>query len=515
MKNISRRDFLKLALAGAGGAVLSALNSRVRPIRAALRGNQPNIILLVLDAMTARNLSLYGYRRKTTPNFERFAERANVYHAHYSAGNFTSPGTASILTGAYPWSHRAINMSSSAAPSFADKHIFKLLGDKYFRLAYTQNVWANFILNPFVDSLDSYLAPGKFSAAEQVLGSAFVNDLNGAYRSYDDFMTSNSDAPGSLLFGTLERLLFRREVDMAQHASRDYPNGLARISNYPIVFRLSDVFDGVRQAVESLPQPFMAYLHLWAPHAPYSPTPEFAELFKDGWKPPKKPLHPLGSGIPQSALTLRRQAYDRYIANVDAEFGRLIDAWERRGILDTTHIIVTSDHGESFERGVDTHITPLLYETLVHIPLMISSPGQTSRQDFFAPTSNVDLLPTLLHLAGSDIPSWTEGRLLPGLGGVEDAQRGIYAVEAKTNSAFQPLTHATFMLLKGKDKLIYNTAYGNYPEGFELFDLENDPEEITNLMNVSPKANAMKEELLAQIALVNSRDASDPLKDIP
>jgi hypothetical protein len=71
------------------------------------------------------------------------------------------------------------------------------------------------------------------------------------------------------------------------------------------------------------------------------------------------------------------------------------------------------------------------------------------------------------------------------------------------------------MLLKGKDKLIYNTAYGNYPEGFELFDLENDPEEITNLMNVSPKANAMKEELLAQIALVNSRDASDPLKDIP
>ncbi len=515
MKNISRRDFLKLTLAGAGGAVLSALGSQVRPIRAALRGDRPNIILLILDAMTARNLSLYGYHRKTTPNFERFAERANIYHAHYAGGNFTSPGVASILTGTYPWTHRAINMSSPVAPSFANRNIFSLLGDNYFRLAYTQNVWANYILNPFVHSLDSYLAPGKFSAAEQVLGAAFPNDLNAAYRAYDDFMTSNSDTPASLLFGTLERLLFRREVAIAQNAARDYPNGLPRISNYSMVFRLSDVFDGIRETIEGLPQPFMAYLHLWAPHAPYSPTPEFAELFKDGWKPPKKPLHPLGSGIPQSALTLRRQAYDRYIANVDAEFGRLMDAWEQSGILDTSHIIVTSDHGESFERGVDTHITPLLYETLVHIPLIVSSPGQTSRQDFFAPTSNVDILPTILHLAGADIPSWTEGRLLPGLGGGEDLARGIYAVEAKTNSAFQPLTRATFMLLKGKDKLIYNTSYGDYTEGFELYDLEHDPEEMINLMDASPKANALKEELLTQIALVNSRDASDPLKDIP
>jgi len=504
MKNISRRDFLKLTLAGAGGAVLSALNSRVRPIRAALDGARPNIILLVLDAMTARNLSLYGYRRHTTPNFERFANRANVYHAHYSAGNFTSPGTASILTGTYPWTHRAINMSSSALPSFAEKNIFKLLGDQYFRLAYTQNVWANFILNPFLASLDSYLAPGQFSAAEQVLGSAFVNDRNIAYRAYDDFMTSNSDAPGSLLFGTLERLLFRRELDMAQHVNRDYPNGLPRISNYPIAFRLSDVFDGVRQAVESLPQPFMAYLHLWAPHSPYRPTEEFVEYFKDGWKPPKKPQHPLGSGIPQSDLNKRRLDYDRYIANVDAEFGRLMDAWEQSGLLENSHVIVTSDHGESFERGVDTHITPLLYETLVHIPLMISSPAQTSRQDIFTPTSNVDILPTLLHLAGADIPSWTEGRLLPGLGGDAASDRGIFAVEAKTNSAFQPLTHATFMLLKGRDKLIYNTAYGNYPEGFELFDLETDPEEMTNLYPTSPKAVLMKEELLSKIALVNT-----------
>jgi membrane-anchored protein YejM (alkaline phosphatase superfamily) len=143
MKQISRRDFINLALAYSGGMLLSGLKSRMRPIVANIEGVRPNIIILVLDAMTARNLSLYGYGRRTTPNFERFADRANVYHAHYSAGNFTSPGTASILTGTYPWTHRAINMSSSVTPSLSDRNIFTLLGNKYYRLAYSQNIWTS------------------------------------------------------------------------------------------------------------------------------------------------------------------------------------------------------------------------------------------------------------------------------------------------------------------------------------------------------------------------------------
>jgi arylsulfatase A-like enzyme len=505
MKQISRRDFINLALAYSGGMLLSGLKSRMRPIVANIEGVRPNIIILVLDAMTARNLSLYGYGRRTTPNFERFADRANVYHAHYSAGNFTSPGTASILTGTYPWTHRAINMSSSVTPSLSDRNIFTLLGNKYYRLAYSQNIWTNFIINSFADSLESYLMPGRFSAAEQVLGAAFVNDLNSAYRSYDDFLTANSDAPGSLLFGTLERLLFRRELTIAQSDSREYPNGLPRISNYPILFRLRDVFEGIRQTIEELPRPFFAYLHLWAPHSPYRPTTEFMDLFKDGWKPLKKPQHPLGSGIPQSSLNKRRLDYDKYIANVDAEFGRLIDAWDESHILDESYVIVTSDHGESFERGVDTHITPLLYETLVHIPLIISSPGQASRQDIFTPTSSVDLLPTLLHLSGVAVPSLCEGQLLPNLGGMENPQRSIFAVEAKTNSAFMPLTHATLMLRKGIYKMIYYTGRGERPDLFELYDLENDPEEMNDLYQYSPRTDSLKGELLSQLALVNSR----------
>jgi len=64
----------------------------------------PNVLVIVFDTLSAAHTSVDGYPRRTTPHLERFAERATVYHRHHSAGNFANPGTASLLTGAYPWS---------------------------------------------------------------------------------------------------------------------------------------------------------------------------------------------------------------------------------------------------------------------------------------------------------------------------------------------------------------------------------------------------------------------------
>ncbi len=84
-------------------------------------------------------------------------------------------------------------------------------------------------------------------------------------------------------------------------------------------------------------------------------------------------------------------------------------------------MIVTSDHGELFERGELGHATALMYAPVTHIPLLISAPKQQARSDFHSVTSNVDLLPTLLNIAGKEIPEWVEGKILPGFGGNEDA----------------------------------------------------------------------------------------------
>ena len=81
MSQISRRDFLKLYAALAASAAISAAPRLLSSARQA-NGGKPNVLIFVFDSMSARHLSLYGYSRKTTPNLEKFAERASVYHNH-------------------------------------------------------------------------------------------------------------------------------------------------------------------------------------------------------------------------------------------------------------------------------------------------------------------------------------------------------------------------------------------------------------------------------------------------
>src|SRR5512139_3704437 len=94
-RGLSRREFLKLAS-------LAPIGIYSRPLDGLLKAatpDNPNVIFLVFDAWSQRNVSLYGYPRHTMPNLEKFAEHGTVYHNHYSAGVFTVPGTASLLTG--------------------------------------------------------------------------------------------------------------------------------------------------------------------------------------------------------------------------------------------------------------------------------------------------------------------------------------------------------------------------------------------------------------------------------
>ena len=118
----------------------------------------PNVLILVLDTLSAADMSLYGYNRETTPHLARFAQKATVYHRHYASGNFTTPGTASLLTGTYPWSNRAFNHGGRLAEDYKHRNLFRVFaGDTYNRIAYTHNYWADFFLDQFREDLDVYM----------------------------------------------------------------------------------------------------------------------------------------------------------------------------------------------------------------------------------------------------------------------------------------------------------------------------------------------------------------------
>jgi arylsulfatase A-like enzyme len=164
---------------------------------------------------------------------------------------------------------------------------------------------------------------------------------------------------------------------------------------------------------------------------------------------------------------------------------------------------VTSDHGEFFERGVHGHSNSLLFEPVIRVPLLISAPGQRERKDISLLTSNIDLLPTQMHIAGLPIPDWCEGQVLPGLGGDETPDRSAYVVEAKKNPADQPLEKVTIALLKGQYKLIYYLGYRDYDDEYEFYDLQNDPDELENLYPSHPIARELQVELDQKLQEVN------------
>jgi hypothetical protein len=501
MSKLSRRNFLKLIGAAAPAALLPGLGSILDVSLEPHDPPLPNMIILLFDAMSATNLSVYGYSRQTTTNLERFAARATVYHSHASAGNYTIPGVASLLTGTYPWTNRAINHSGVIARARAGNNIFNALGSGFHRLAFPQSIWSNFILTQFREDIETLLPSGSFGKLDYLTSDFFPDDQNLALRALDDFVFKMEREPASLVFGPLQNALYFR--DSAKLPTKGYPRGLPHNVNYPLYFELGELFDGLSSLISNLPTPFFAYLHLFPPHAPYRASSRFDSQFIDGWWPVNKPTHRFSDGSSYAKLTSARRSYDEYIASIDWEFGKLLDAFEQAGVLEDSYVIITSDHGEMFERGEKAHSTPLLYDPVVHVPLLVSAPGQRNRRDVFAPTNAVDMLPTLLHLTGKPIPSWCEGRPLPFLGGVEDHERSTYSMEAKTNSALGPLRKATILLRKGPNKLIYYTGY-EAEDSFELYDLSADREEMNDLYPSRPAfARTMKEELLDTLHSVN------------
>ena len=510
--SISRRELLKmLALLSAGAATSSWTTARFLPAVLADSNGKPNIILIVTDTTSATNLSVYGYPRHTTPSLEKLAERSTVFHSHYSGGSFTTAGTATLLTGLYPWSHRAINQMGLVDRKIVSENMFDLVGNGYYRFAFTQNMAADVLLGQFYRDIDQHIPTTSFSVRpDPLIGSRF-KDSAVAFNAYDDFlfdMKNDPGLPGSLLLGLAYKALHLGREESYRYGYASYPLGLPIRKDVSLAFLNETVYDGLKSEVGDLLKkhsPFFAYFHLWSPHEPYHPSKAFMNLFnKDNYKPIEKPTAPMDQGMSYSDLNIQRLYYDRYIANVDYEIGILLDFMEQAGLFENSTIIYTSDHGQMHERGIFGHVTPYLYEPLVHIPLMISAPGQNVRRDIYTPTSSIDVLPTLVNLAGRQMPAGGSGKILPDLGGTEDTERSIFSVEAKANSAFAPLTKTTIAMVKGDYKLIYYKGYRGTDNVFELYNLHDDIEELQNLVPKNPSNLArLKEELLDNLAQAN------------
>jgi arylsulfatase A-like enzyme len=504
---ISGRDFLKATLS----LGLFGLSQRgpLSMLKDAAAAERKNVLIIVFDALSGQHLPFYGYPRQTTPNLARLAERANVYYDHHSTGNFTTPGTTSILTGVYPWSHRALHLHGPMLEKYTRRTFFGLAAPEYYGVGYSHNLLVTSLLYQARADLDSFNFTRELAYADlEYSDKVFPNDYNASIWSESMILRDLGNMPSSLFFSQIFRMLRGlRSAQVNREYGQGFPDGIPQ--NNDVHFRLEKGIDWCIDQVEIWPQPFLAYLHFMPPHYPYLPRQDFINRFADGYRPVEKPRHRFSEkGTTKRFLNEKRQAYDEYLAYADSEFGRLYDHLQRRGLLENTTIIFTSDHGEMFERGIWGHSTRVMYEPLLRVPLLYAKAGQSQRQDFHTLTSSVDLLPTLLSEMGLPAPEWGEGEILPGFSGrAPSDDRRTYAMELKENAQYSPLTKGTFVLYQGAYKFIHYQGYKEkMDDKDELYNLENDPEELDNRVE-SEKSLAVefRQQLAEKIQAENQR----------
>ena len=517
-KHITRRDFLKLAGLLPVSIAAPRLIGSLDTLRQFQAGRQ-NVIVIVFDAWSAYHLSLSGYPRETMPNLARLAERAVVYHNHYAGGNYTTPGTASLLTGTLPWTHRAFQPGGRIPEQLVSNNIFSAF-ENYYRLTYSHNLWTHLLLRQFKDEIETYIPKRKyflggdatdstqefFLSSDNFIPTLFGNDEDIALVSWIRAMESSEEGYAYSLFMSPLYEGYRKRYRSAQFAELEalYPRGIPK-DDYDFLL-LEQAIEGLSNVLVTTPQPFLGYFHFWPPHAPYNTHKDFiGRFYQDGFAPPAKPLDIFGDEVPK---TKNRTDYDEYLLYVDREFGRFYEQLEANGLLENTWIVLTSDHGEMFERGIEGHRTPVLYEPIVRVPLMIFEPGRESRTDVYENTSAVDILPTILHITGQQPANWAECVVLPPFASEAKVQdRNVYVVQAEKSEQFGPLTIATLFIRRGDYKLMYFFGYPELKgdERIELYNIKDDPEELNDLYSVEKEIGTeLLNELKAKLEAVNT-----------
>lgn len=227
--------------------------------------------------------------------------------------------------------------------------------------------------------------------------------------------------------------------------------------------------------------PAFVYLHSLEPHTPYRALPRHWREVGGGEPPAPRRL----DGIPTQpspspdARALVRTAYLAEARQNDEAFGALLDGLRQRGRLDASAVVFLADHGEElWEHGGHGHVRTL-YEEMIRIPLAIRLPGGVAGgRRSQRPVSQVDLLPTLLGLAGVEPPADLDGNDL----GPELGAAGPGEAVLRADTRVPPQSKRAVRV--GSHKLILNDDDERQWRGgarVELFDLGADPGESSNL----------------------------------
>ena len=381
-----------------------------------------SVILIVVDTLRADHLGLYGYDRPTSPTLDAWAAEGRVFEHAFAPAPWTLPSFASIYTGRWPLIHqggRAGARTPDGSPSY---------------LAPVERV-------PMVAEL--LQEEGVLTMA--AVTNSFLTPAYGLARGFDMYDVDTAGGNG----------VYRPAAEMVRRA-----------------LALVDQADG---------QPFFLVVHLMDPHQNYGAPPPFRGIWTDDIASDfTLPIANLNGRQLEDLLPADRAfviaAYDEEIAYVDAQLGVLRNGLADRGVLETSLLIFTADHGEElFEHGANDH-GHALWQELLHVPLVVWGPGiEPGREP--TPVSLVDIAPTVLDGMGvaSTMPFDGVSLWSTLVAGDSLPSRPLFAEGLQQDRAPQSA------VVRWPQKMIIDHAEGER----DVYDLEEDPRERDSLASES------------------------------
>lgn len=354
---------LSIAASLAICAGVFALYPRVEPLPARPRPptvGKPDVLVLILDTVSAKRLSLYGYERNTTPELEALITRhprARVYPLAFSTANWTVPAHVSLFTGMIPSDHGAHSSRKGVG----------------FRIRFPDREGP-------ASLAEVYREQGYRTGA--VVANTFLTRVEGIDRGFDLF--ARPEFPRSLYLAG-EGVRGRFFPTRFARADKPYP-GATRVNGAVI-----DFLDGCGG------DPCFLVANYMDAHEPYAAAGPFAARYT-GRERHRAPLRAPAANGPEE-LRLAGDRYDEEVASLDAALGLLFQKLEARDFFESGWLVVTSDHGESFgEHGARAHGSAVFNEQ-VQIPLVIVPPRGAILPPYDGAVGLLDVTATLAAVA--------------------------------------------------------------------------------------------------------------------
>ena len=431
-----------------------------------------NIIWIVADTFRRDHLGAYGDRAIRTPSLDALAANAVRFDGHYSAAFPTMPTRADHATGRWTMSFMGWEPLPEGAITLA-----QILADSNFHTAAVVDT-------PF------YWRHGM--------------NFDRGFQSYYTILGQEGSPTRIQEFG--------------HHESRDIKERWRLESDLCAPQTMTKAMDWLELHYK---EDFFLYIDTWDPHEPWDAPPYYTELYWPDYDGEViQPIYAHWQDAPELTEEKVRKANATYrgeITMVDTWIGYLLRKVENMGLTEKTTVIFTSDHGFYFgEHGglfgkmtfdkrpsgeLYKHGDPdskwthsPLYEELVTLPLLISTPG-VEPGVYKGYSSAIDVMPTVLDLLGQEIPEWVEGRsLYPAMkdGSTKGRDFVVSTIPfanpgdrvRSVDNISRPLTSdLVTTITSGEWSFLYSVT----PGVSELYHLPSDPRQENNLILQKPE----------------------------